>query len=92
MSWLKNAFEYIQCPFCHEADFDLTGLKNHFERGWCDAYNTTPSGDEDLEKVAKPFVSLQETPVVEEFEPEEKFQAPNQNASSGHSPEVRMDK
>lgn len=30
------------CPFCGEQDFDMIGLKMHFERGWCDAYNETP--------------------------------------------------
>lgn len=27
------------CPFCGEGDFDLPGLKIHFERGWCEPYN-----------------------------------------------------
>lgn len=30
------------CPFCGEGDFDLTGLKMHFENGWCEAYTRTP--------------------------------------------------
>lgn len=33
--------EYFQCPFCKELDFDLRGLKTHYERGRCDEYNTT---------------------------------------------------
>lgn len=24
-----------ECPFCHETDFDLIGLKMHIQRGWC---------------------------------------------------------
>ena len=31
----------INCPFCHEPDFDLVGLKHHFEKGYCDIYNNT---------------------------------------------------
>lgn len=31
--------EVVECPFCHETNFDLIGLKLHFERGWCDVYN-----------------------------------------------------
>lgn len=31
----------IICPFCQEGDFDLPGLKAHYELGWCDAYNST---------------------------------------------------
>lgn len=30
--------ELIQCPFCHEKDFDLLGLKYHLELGWCEIY------------------------------------------------------
>lgn len=33
---------YIKCPFCGEDDYDLIGLKTHFENGWCDAYNELP--------------------------------------------------
>lgn len=29
----------IICPFCGEDDFDLYGLKFHFEHGHCDQYN-----------------------------------------------------
>lgn len=29
----------VHCHFCGETGFDLIGLKLHFERGWCDAYN-----------------------------------------------------
>ena len=31
--------DYISCPFCKEKDFDLSGLKLHFEKGYCDIYN-----------------------------------------------------
>jgi hypothetical protein len=33
--------EYTQCPFCKEKDFDLIGLKHHFEKGHCEVYNET---------------------------------------------------
>lgn len=33
--------ENIKCPFCNEDDFDLIGLKNHFEKGHCEIYNKT---------------------------------------------------
>jgi hypothetical protein len=33
--------KYFECPFCKEPDFDLIGLKNHFEKGYCDVYNET---------------------------------------------------
>lgn len=29
------------CPFCGERDFDLVGLKGHFEKGYCGIYNET---------------------------------------------------
>lgn len=29
------------CPFCDEGDFDLVGLKMHFENGWCEVYERT---------------------------------------------------
>jgi hypothetical protein len=45
-----------------------------------------------LMRKAKPFVSLKENPVEEYFEPEEKFQAPNQEAKSAHEPECLMEK
>lgn len=31
----------IVCPFCQQKDFDLIGLKHHFEMGYCEAYNST---------------------------------------------------
>lgn len=31
----------VVCPFCSEGDFDLPGLKAHFDRGWCDAFEAT---------------------------------------------------
>ena len=33
--------EYFICPFCKEEDYDLIGLKCHFERGYCEEYNQT---------------------------------------------------
>lgn len=33
----------LLCPFCGDADFDIIGLKNHIARGWCDAFNQTPT-------------------------------------------------
>lgn len=29
----------ITCPFCHDSDFDLIGLKLHLANGWCDPFN-----------------------------------------------------
>jgi hypothetical protein len=37
----------IKCPFCGEIDFDLVGLKHHFEMGYCDVYNSTLSIEEE---------------------------------------------
>lgn len=34
------------CPFCLEADFDQPGLKHHLIRGYCEAFNETPSLDD----------------------------------------------
>jgi len=33
----------ILCPFCkdQEFEFDALGLKQHLERGWCEAWNKT---------------------------------------------------
>lgn len=33
-------FEEVICPFCKEADFDLTGLETHLENRWCDVFGT----------------------------------------------------
>lgn len=30
---------YITCPFCGGEDYDLIGLKIHFQNGWCDEFN-----------------------------------------------------
>jgi len=30
--------EFIECPFCHEPDFDLPGLKMHLVLGWCEVW------------------------------------------------------
>ena len=40
---LKELMEsnMVQCPFCGEKDFDLEGLKLHYQAGWCDTFNTT---------------------------------------------------
>jgi len=32
----------IECPFCHLKEFDLVGLKEHFEFGWCEIYIKIP--------------------------------------------------
>ena len=32
----------VTCPFCGEKDFDLIGLKIHYERGYCDEYEDIP--------------------------------------------------
>jgi hypothetical protein len=37
----------IICPFCHEKDFDLIGLKYHFEMGYCKEYNDTSTVEEE---------------------------------------------
>ncbi len=37
----------VDCPFCKDDDFDLPGLKAHFENGDCEVYNET----EDLERI-----------------------------------------
>ena len=31
----------VQCPFCKEDDFDLEGLKLHYQAGYCDVFNAT---------------------------------------------------
>ena len=31
----------VVCPFCSDREFDLEGLKTHFENGWCEKYNET---------------------------------------------------
>lgn len=35
----------LTCPFCNETEFDAIGLKQHLQRGWCDAFNETPTTD-----------------------------------------------
>lgn len=32
---------FLFCPFCHDTDFDLIGLKSHLDHGDCDVYNNT---------------------------------------------------
>jgi hypothetical protein len=39
----------IICPFCKEKDFDLIGLKYHFEMGYCTVYNDTLTIQEERE-------------------------------------------
>jgi S-adenosylmethionine:tRNA-ribosyltransferase-isomerase (queuine synthetase) len=34
--------EPIECPFCHEKDFYLLELKDHFQSGACKIFNDTP--------------------------------------------------
>lgn len=31
----------LSCQFCHEADFDLLGLKTHYQRGHCAVFEAT---------------------------------------------------
>lgn len=35
-----DVFEIISCPFCKSTNYDMVGLKQHFEKGYCDVYNT----------------------------------------------------
>lgn len=42
---LNRLVRGIACPFCHEEDFDLIGLKIHLVSGWCDVYERTPYTD-----------------------------------------------
>lgn len=35
--------EPIECPFCHEKDFDLVGLRLHLVQGHCDIYEEMPT-------------------------------------------------
>ena len=39
----------VECPFCGEKDFDLIGLKIHFNRGWCQVFEQTETIDRELE-------------------------------------------
>jgi len=32
----------VICPFCHEGDFDLIGLRSHLTK-WCEVYAQTPT-------------------------------------------------
>lgn len=34
--------EETNCPFCKETDFDLVGLKIHFEMGYCEKFTDCP--------------------------------------------------
>jgi hypothetical protein len=44
----------VECPFCKEDDFDLVGLKIHFTRGYCQAYNYCAAEDDYTEPERKP--------------------------------------
>ena len=46
---MTNVFEIVSCPFCKSENYDLVGLKQHFEKGYCDVYNIV----EDLEAEQK---------------------------------------
>lgn len=35
----------LTCPFCNDDNFDRIGLKLHLQRGWCDAFDETPTTD-----------------------------------------------
>lgn len=35
----------LTCPFCNDTEFDSIGLKQHIQRGWCEAFNETPNTD-----------------------------------------------
>ena len=32
------------CPFCGGHDYDLIGLKVHYQNGWCDEFNELETG------------------------------------------------
>lgn len=40
----------VTCPFCGESGFDLIGLKNHFDRGWCEVFENTETVAEERER------------------------------------------
>lgn len=35
---------YFTCPFCGGHDYDLIGLKVHYQNGWCDEFNDLETG------------------------------------------------
>ena len=35
---------YFTCPFCGGHDYDLIGLKMHYQNGWCDEFNELETG------------------------------------------------
>ena len=41
MNYVSNSYTGVQCPFCGEDDFDLIGLKRHFQRGHCEKFEAT---------------------------------------------------
>lgn len=42
---------YVTCPFCGEGDFDLIGLKSHYEKQSCDPYNETVTTEQERMQV-----------------------------------------
>ena len=34
----------IRCPLCGEDEFDALGLKLHYQRGWCSAWDAIKDG------------------------------------------------
>lgn len=38
----RNGDTGVACPFCGEQDFDLIGLRAHYDRGWCPEYEGVP--------------------------------------------------
>ena len=43
----------MECPFCHEDDFDEIGLKRHLLSGWCEVFNNTISTEEERDQRSK---------------------------------------
>lgn len=37
----RNEKDLLPCPFCHETDFDLIGLKGHLLSGYCIIFDNT---------------------------------------------------
>lgn len=35
---MNDLTKFIDCPFCHEHDFDKYGLKHHLQNGYCEVY------------------------------------------------------
>lgn len=43
----------VSCPWCHEADFDLIGLKGHLLNGHCEAFDCCERPKTTLEYIAE---------------------------------------